>query len=267
MVILIILGSIFYGCRKGGGSGSESGQLSQNACEDLGLGTKSYQKIVNGTPCTNLERSPVVRLVFINLGGQTSFCSGTMITNNDVLTAAHCFLLNPVRVLMLTGKSLEASTSYEAGSWSVHPNLSAVGNSVKNDVAIVHLTEIPNLPTVPVLISQSVDKGEEVSIFGYGTDENGNFDFEDLQSGEMLVSDVTSTNVSAVFNDEGSNTCQGDSGGPMLARRSGIVAIAGITSSGTVVNCLEGDTSFFTNLNDKSVHDFLQKEVPDASYL
>lgn len=253
------------GCTKGGSGDGDSNRLSNNACSDLGLGSRSFERIVNGTNC-DATRSQVVRLVFIGRGTQTGFCSGTMITGNDVLTAAHCFLGNPVRVVMITGRSLEDSREFEAVNWSIHPGFRAGGTLAFDDVAVVHLELNTDLPTVPILTSQNVSSGEVVGIFGYGTDENGNFDFEDLEAGEMRISDVTRTHIGADFSGEGSNTCTGDSGGPVISHRLGFPAIAGVTSTGTQLDCLEGDTTFFANMSSQSIIDFLRRVVPDAGF-
>lgn len=265
LFLLMIALAVLQACTSGGDDNGTDG-LSTNACSDLGLGTKSSQRIVNGADCVNPGASPIVRLAFLNGSTELGFCSGSMITNDTVLSAAHCFLGNPTRVLVFSGDSLETSRRFEARNWSVHPGFGPVDNRVINDVAVVRLSAGTGLPTLPVRISSNIANGEEVSIFGYGTDENGNFDFQDLESGEMRVSEVSTTHIGAAFNGEGSNTCQGDSGGPVLSRSLGQVVIAGVTSTGTQVDCLAGDTTYFTNLADPSVASFLQDAVPLASY-
>ena len=270
---LIILCSFLLACTDGGGGDDDGGgggddddRLSTNACSTLGLGSRSINgRIVNGSDC-NAEGSPVVRLVFITRSNDTGFCSGTMITGNDVLTAAHCFFGPIARVVMVSGKDLDDSRNIEAADWSIHPGFSVGGTLAFNDVAVVHLEFDAGLPTVPILSSQNVDDSEVVSIFGYGTNENGDFDFEDLESGEMRVSDVTISHIGADFDGEGSNTCTGDSGGPAVSTRLGFSSVAGITSTGTQFDCLEGDTTWFTNVASPEVQNFLRTVVPDASF-
>lgn len=265
LILAVLLTSTFTGCSSGGGD-DDSSELSNSACGVLGLNSRSQERIVNGTECQSAGQAPVVRLAFLNGSNQIGFCSGSMITANDVLTAAHCFLGNPNQVVMIRGDSLNPSERFVASAWSVHPDFREEGGLVVNDVAVVHLNRNTTLPTLPVLMSERVSKGEIVSIFGYGTDENGTFDFQDLESGEMRISDVTATHIAARFDGEGSNTCQGDSGGPVVSQRAGFAAIAGLTSTGTQLDCLQGDTTFFTNLELESVLTFLQRVVPDASY-
>jgi len=262
--LLALIVCFGIGCSDSGddNSGSDGGSPSNNACSDLNLPTK----IINGTPCGNLLNSPVVRLVLIDPLGQQSVCSGSMITKKVVLTAGHCFLFSPTRVLVIYGNSLATGTAVEAESWNVHPGFTGSDNVVFNDVAVVRLPQDLPLPTLPILISSSVEPGDIISIFGYGTDENGNIDFENLESGQMRVAAVTSAHIRADFNGEGSNTCQGDSGGPATFVINGVTHIVGLTSSGTIVECLEGDNSFFANIQNSSILAFLQNNVPNARY-
>lgn len=264
---LVILTLLFAGCTKDSDdSDSSNDTLETNACGQLDLNSKVHTRIVNGTVCEDLSRSPVVRVVLTNAVGLSAFCSGTMITDSTVVTAAHCFLNLPSEVIVLVGATVETSREYTATNWIIHPDFAPAGDRAVKDIAIIRLATNTDLPTIPVMTETEVKDGEIVSIFGYGKDENGNFDFQDLRSGEMLVNDVDSTHIIAKFDGEGSNTCQGDSGGPLLSSRTGRSAIAGITSSGLTVDCLSGDTSFFTNLTDPDVKDFLKNNVPNADF-
>jgi secreted trypsin-like serine protease len=267
---LIIIVLFFNACTENDDDSEDSNinTLDQNACNVLNLNTRSNTRIIDGTACDNLERSPVVRLVFFDSAGRTSFCSGSMITQREVLTAAHCFITRPTQIAMLSGDNIDSSEVYEAANWSVHPAFGESNNLAINDVAIIRLRQSVNLPTLPLMINQSAVNGEIVSIFGYGKDETGAFDFEDLESGEMRVSDVIETHIVAKFNrGSGSNTCQGDSGGPLISNTSSGPAISGITSSGTRLNCLDGDTSYFAKLSNTSIRNFLTTTVPNANYL
>ncbi|MCO6432157.1 MAG: trypsin-like serine protease [Deltaproteobacteria bacterium] len=192
-----------------------------------------------------------------------------MLTADDVLTAAHCIVPGTSAAAIFYGDAESALREF-ASVIRVHPNYQPFGssggqNAALNDVAIIQLQAAVPLPTVAILGSENPSGGEEIAIFGYGTDENGSFTFEDLRSGEMLISDVNATHVFAKFDGEGSNTCQGDSGGPAMVRRDGDAVIAGVTSSGVREDCLAGDISLFVNVAGDEVSSFIRQAVPDVS--
>src|SRR5439155_23083078 len=70
----------------GGGGGGTKGPKS-DACSSLGLGR--IARFVDGTVCTGLANSPVVRVITA-VSGELGLCTGTMITSQIVLTAAYC---------------------------------------------------------------------------------------------------------------------------------------------------------------------------------
>lgn len=263
---LLVLG--LYAC---GGGGSDGEDLSTDACGVLGLPTKNA-KIVNGTACNSLDDSPVVRIVVLDSAGEPlGLCTGTMITSNDVLTAAHCVVNGTSGAAIIYGDS-GSTKSVRVSSITQHPEyrpVAQVGDTFAafNDIAIFSLASPINLPTLPILSSSYVASGEEISIFGYGTDENGTLDFTDLKSGEMAVDSVSDNHISTFFTGSGSNTCQGDSGGPAVTQRTGVAAIAGVTSTGTAQGCGTGDNSLFINMGSTKALDFVLSLVPDAGLI
>jgi secreted trypsin-like serine protease len=235
----------------GGGSGDNSDSPSTNACSTLGLNTR----IINGSQCAETG-SPVVALNILSQDGNGSLCSGTVITKTHIVTAAHCFLDQNVQSVFveIDGQRIFASKV------SIHPDAKVDNNrqSAVNDVAVLEMNRDLNRPTVPLLLSRSIESGDIIAIFGFGLDENGRIG--ELESGEMQVSDVTTNELIADFQGEGSNTCNGDSGGPALftTSNSGRAALVGVTSSGTLNTCLAGDKSFFTNIQKGSILSFIQ---------
>ena len=258
LVLLLVLLS----CSCGGGGGEPDVVPQRNACDDIQLNAK----IIDGTACQMPERSAVTRLVLVDAAGKQAYCTGVLLSSTKILTAAHCFEDSPVRVVAVHGEPLRTAGQYEAEGWVLHPNRRSEGLYIVNDVAIVLLAEPIEAPVLPLLIRTSVPKGAVVSIFGYGQDEAGTFDFEELKSGEMKVAAAERDYLRADFFGEGSNTCLGDSGGPLLYTVDGVAAVAGITSTGQREDCLANDQSFFVNLQSVAILNFIQEIVPEAQY-
>lgn len=260
-IVICLFACLLCGCSSGGDDNGDS--LSTDACSVISLPSRIGLRIVNGTSCGNLQASPVVRVgLFDSLGVPLGFCTGSMLSRTAVLTAGHCFLGDPQLVIVNYG-DIGATTNVSSRSYSIHPGFALSESAAFNDVAVVHLSRSVNLPILPILSSRSAEEGEVGAIFGYGTDEAGNLDLSDLQSGQMRVSSVTANHIGAEFEGEGSNTCTGDSGGPLILTVNGEPAIAGVTSSGSRLDCLEGDKSLFANLDSQTILDFLVDQVPD----
>lgn len=272
-VCLFLVTFLLFSCGGGGGGSGPS----TDACGSLGLPTKSAGaasmravRIVNGAACGNLDQSPVVRVTAVDGAGTIlGFCSGTVLTSGAVMTAGHCFPEGARSAVVLYGDP--ERTKAIAGTFRVHPDYqaSAIDSpsfAAFNDVAIVTLSRAIPVPPAPILTSRSVQVGDTITIFGYGTDENGAFDFRDLKSGEMLLTGVTQNHLSALYSGEGSNTCQGDSGGPAFREIDGQSAVVGITSTGTSLNCQPPDNSLFTNVQG-GVLDFVLSQVPGVEQL
>lgn len=257
------------GCGSGGGSddgGSTS--LNTNSCSLLGLGNKStqlksYQKIVNGTVCSD-NNSPVV-LIAIENGDSVAGCTGTLLTNTKVLTAAHCLLGGYGRIIVANG---EDGVAVGVSRVAIHPLAKQTSTGVEHDVAILTLSKALSLPTLPLISSIDLKAGDIVSIYGYGST-GGSDEQSDLllRSGQMRVSSFIKDIFTSNFDgSNGSNTCFGDSGGPAIftgTRSDGnvVTGIVGVTSTGTNETCLTGDQSGFALTQEQSNLDFIRDNV------
>lgn len=244
--ILAFVSFIALGC-GGGGSGDSDSHTAVTVCP----------RVINGEACTP-SGSPILKLLISSVGGVQSLCSGTAISSNTVLTAAHCFLTtNVLSVVVDTGsKFVNVSTI------NVHPSVQVSNNAIFNDVAIVVTNKSLDTPTLPIVLSQTVESGDLIGINGFGIDETG---FPGIfKGGTMKVSKVTVNHIGAIFDGTLSNTCNGDSGGPATLTLPSGVGVIGLTSSGLKPDCSSGDETLFTNLQSQSVLDFITSIVPEV---
>ncbi|RMG39830.1 MAG: hypothetical protein D6719_12370 [Candidatus Dadabacteria bacterium] len=259
----------------GGSSSSDSGSASSaQACNAIGL----QARIINGNTCSETGSSVLRVLAQVDLGREVvnfPVCTGTLVTPNTVITAAHCFLESTVAGFPVVGYAVYVG---EAGSGQVIPAADiAVAPGVRveqsvgrwfNDAALILLKSSLSLPLMPILLSRSVQTGEDGFVYGYGAREQGDttegLDFAKLQSGTMTIQNVTPNHIFVAFSGNGVNVCNGDSGGPLVVLVNGQPALAGVTSQGSKQGCVAGDVTTFTNLQQSDVLNWLRKMIPSA---
>ena len=276
-------------------------KLSQNACDELGASAEGVTadsldaRIINGGQCSEAD-SPVAQLTVLYSDGTSGVCSGALITANAVLTAGHCLYVEPAKDSSKdkqddsednsdSGDTGDESASFRtikdaitvkavsvrvggidvsASSYQIHPDYAESKSGVQNDAAVVFLSSSVGIKPLPIVTSQAVKPGDVISVYGYGLDDNENLGA--LRSGQMEVAGITSQNVNARFQDEGSGICFGDSGGPAVLRTSkGAVGIVGIAStigaSSKKKACAEGGVANFTNVQGVLILEFLNDTV------
>ncbi len=286
--LAILAGSLFaVGC--------DNNQMPPETGVDIPEFTPRTLPIINGTRVTGRDYYSTVALVVnYGYGGYSSICTGTLITPNYVMTAAHCISKcdpndSDYRPYMYIGfgQSDSALTNvYEIEAFYPHPKFVCREDDISNDIAILKLKKAvplsvatPTLPLPPqfALKNSEIDSGSGVqtTTVGFG---KTNF-ADDYSSGTKYK---TSRTVYAIcplhsngskrcnystydkgfifFDFTNTGTCQGDSGGPTFVTRNGYEFVAGITSYG-FGKCDSYDA--VTNVSD--YYDFIQEKVTDLA--
>ena len=190
------------------------------------------------------------------------FCSGTLIGDNWVLTAAHCAVDSRGRAKSASTFAIYvgddpsadlASHIYYVSNVYVHSSYNR--STLQNDIALLKLssavTEVAEVPYLPsTLALTSADIGANLNHAGFGYDETRAYGVKlqvDVPLGGLgcTVAGCSSAgNASTQFSysqvggtsNLGIGPCNGDSGGPAFITRSGVTYVAGITSYGDA-NC------------------------------
>ncbi len=201
--------------------------------------------------------------------GMTAYCSGSLLPNNLVVTAAHCIETDmSMYVVFSTETNLEQAEFLKMAraidGVAIHPeykkNLRAPKDkkaipAPNNDIALVHYrgNTPANYQPVQLLTDYNLLKeGSTITIAGYGiSDDSGavqaakqpnaarDTNIMDTSGvGKLRYTDVKllgSINSSEVLLDQtqGTGACQGDSGGPSYIRLNHQLYMFGVASRGS----------------------------------
>ncbi len=179
--------------------------------------------IVGGEAASAMDE--VVLLYITNDHGEYgATCTGTVITETWVLTAAHCVVSSGWyqvgHVYVIAADDYEDASDHntvEALSWTVHSGYDST--SSHDDLAMVELPNALGVRPMPLASEAPTDaeKGQELRIVGYGAvsdyDDNTN---PTRRQADVPLYDFDGYLLYTYDPDAGKNACYGDSGGPVL---------------------------------------------------
>jgi V8-like Glu-specific endopeptidase len=189
-------------------------------------------------------------------------CTGTLIGQRTVLTAAHC-LEGASSAKFTLGQNV-----YAASQMIGHPSYDP--QAVTHDVALLVLSKNVvgvspmQLATHPPVI------GESITLVGFGDTASG----ADNAGTKRVASNKVAWLGSQTFSFSGSsgsqgNVCQGDSGGPSFRALGGVEYCLGIHSTASAVCGAEGNDvrvdAFFAWIAAAAKNDLATPEVPGAT--
>lgn len=179
--------------------------------------------------------------------GGTSLCSGTLVTQQVVLTAAHCVYgqKGPFQI-SVGGSTLNNGRLIDIDATWYHPRYDAAFS--QNDIALLHLKTPAGVSRLGVLPGARLKSlGKKFQIVGWGRDQNGmitgklhklSLNDQTVASRKFfkgLFNPKTMIGAGRFFPDEilYGGGCTGDSGGPLYQGAAGASrVILGLTSYG-----------------------------------
>jgi secreted trypsin-like serine protease len=203
-----------------------------------------------------------VRIDILNQGGTASFCTGTIVGQRFVVSAAHCFAkyfepvtLNPsIDVSFGSGASVSRRVkklTYHDGfaKSTQYPKMGKTPGYPEaplNDVALLELQdEIPS-SSIPIGILPSsikLNENQVIKIAGFGKTDDKAFS-QVLRATQMYLHQTKETaKVIGAVNSDSQSACNGDSGGPALVVVSDFLYLVGATSYGSK-HCADGSVVF-----------------------
>lgn len=200
-------------------------------------------RVVGGRPVTWADYPAVVALDYI---GAPS-CTGTRLSAEWVLTAAHCVEGKPTYAL-----SVRDFTGQRVGVEAIRQHPDYQTGSYVNDIALIGLAS-PLPGPAAVLATGEPDAGADVAILGFGRTAAAGGPSPTLQRGAQHV--VSRRACSSALNglavDQGricagtgddASGCPGDSGGPAIDRTGQQIGVTSLVATG----CPQGKPTVYT---------------------
>lgn len=250
-------------------------------------GPAAQASVVNGVEAT-AGSYPYLAFVYVENGGEAHACTGTVVSADVVLTAAHCALDDRLSALdppsayaVVTGDvdwTAGDRTVSAVSRVAVDPDfayLAAGEVPVRADAALLALSRPVSAPSVRLATSRSWSPGDRAVIAGWGLTDPTEPAPTGLHVGEMTLQ--TSAYCGSEFAhfqpawqlctldypEYEYTTCNGDSGGPLLAAAPGAAGepqeIA-ITSSGDL-GCPTEAPAYFTRVD--AVAAWVQQKIAE----
>ncbi|XP_013114931.2 serine protease 1 [Stomoxys calcitrans] len=221
-------------------------------------------RITNGEPAVEDQFPYQVGLTLQKSIISSSWCGGSLIGENWVLTAAHC-TNGAMRVIVYLGSTErtnpKVSFTVEASNIRQHSGYNA--QYLSNDISLIKIPTVAFSSSIqPVRLpaissSHSTYAGDYAIASGWGRTSDVssvaadlNFVVFQVMSNSVCAgiygTSVVTANTICVYTPDGKSTCQGDSGGPLVTVHNNL--LIGITSFVSSAGCQSGAPAGFVRV-------------------
>ncbi|MEM6295757.1 MAG: trypsin-like serine protease [Myxococcota bacterium] len=204
------------------------------------------QTIVGGEDLTFDDFEEYSGVVAVVAG--SSLCTGTLVEDGLILTAAHCLLgvTDASQIRVFNGLDVSSSPSVVATGFGGHPDFEIESNRDAFDYGYVTIPD-NGLDATPIptvidqdewdFIASTLSADGNVILVGYGIDPAVQAPGEGIGIKRRVTtraSKFTDSGFEFIAGGGGKDSCEGDSGGPAFARNAdGALRLIGITARGS----------------------------------
>ena len=192
--------------------------------------------VIGGEPAPSDVYDAVVRVDRLALG---TFCTGTLIRADLVLTAAHC--VDDIESTSGLRVSFASGGSAEVDAFGFHPDYCLSCRVNRFDYAYLRLSAPVDTPPAAVLTDQetwdaTMRTSDVLTVVGFGEVPDNPTSASPRWKVDVPIRRFTDGGIEVVAGGDGFDSCEGDSGGPaFVTTADGTLVLAAVTSRGSEV--------------------------------